>query len=296
MTTSQHVLACIDGSAVTESVCDYAAWYASKLNLPVGLLHVSDVPASIRRDLSGAIGVNSRQLLLEELSQLDETRAKVVNNYSNALVQDAKSHIQNNFNHVNHSAHISHIDIRIYQRRGKLLPAIERFKTENRAIIMGRRGEDHKNSRINIGSQIETVARASDVPVLICSETFKEPSSYMIAFDGSKTAIKAAWMVARSPVLKGLQGHIVMIGSHNDDAKQSLSAAAAQLEDAGYSVDAHHLSASDAVHGLLTFQADNHIDIMVVGAYGHSKLQQLFLGSTTTEIIASTLSPVILVR
>lgn len=91
MTTSQHILACIDGSAVTESVCDYAAWYASKLNLPVALLHVSEVPASTRRDLSGAIGVNSRQFLLEELTQLDEQRAKVVNSYSNALVQDAKA-------------------------------------------------------------------------------------------------------------------------------------------------------------------------------------------------------------
>ncbi|MDN5620736.1 MAG: universal stress protein [Psychrobacter sp.] len=287
MTTSQHILACIDGSAVTESVCDYAAWYASKLNLPVGLLHVSDIPASVRRDLSGAIGINSRQFLLEELSQLDEQRAKVVNSYSNALVQDAKSHIKDSFADVN---------VRIYQRHGKLLPSIEHFKEENRAIVMGRRGEDHKNSRINIGSQIETVARASDIPILICSETFKEPSSYMIAFDGSKTSIKAAWMVAKSPLLKGLEGHIVMVGNHNDAAKQSMSAAAAKLEDAGYIVEAHHLSASDAVDGLLTFQVDNDIDIMVVGAYGHSKWQQLFLGSTTTEIIASTLSPVILVR
>lgn len=287
MTTSQHILACIDGSAVTESVCDYAAWYASRLNLPVGLLHVSDVPASVRRDLSGAIGINSRQFLLEELSQLDEQRAKVVNSYSNALVQDAKSHIKDSFADVN---------VRIYQRHGKLLPSIEHFKEENCAIVMGRRGEDHKNSRINIGSQIETVARASDIPILICSETFKEPSSYMIAFDGSKTAIKAAWMVAKSPLLKGLKGHIVMVGNHNEAAKQSMSAAAAKLEDAGYIVEAHHLSASDAVDGLLTFQVDNDIDIMVVGAYGHSKWQQLFLGSTTTEIIASTLSPVILVR
>ncbi len=287
MTTSQHILACIDGSAVTESVCDYAAWYASRLNLPVGLLHVSDIPASVRRDLSGAIGINSRQFLLDELSQLDEQRAKVVNSYSNALVQDAKSHIKDSFADVN---------VRIYQRHGKLLPSIEHFKEENRAIVMGRRGEDHKNSRINIGSQIETVARASDIPILICSETFKEPSSYMIAFDGSKTAIKAAWMVAKSPLLKGLKGHIVMVGNHNEAAKQSMSAAAAKLEDAGYIVEAHHLSASDAVDGLLTFQVDNDIDIMVVGAYGHSKWQQLFLGSTTTEIIASTLSPVILVR
>ena len=287
MTTSQHILACIDGSAVTESVCDYAAWYASRLNLPVGLLHVSDIPASVRRDLSGAIGINSRQFLLDELSQLDEQRAKVVNSYSNALVQDAKSHIKDSFADVN---------VRIYQRHGKLLPSIEDFKEENRAIVMGRRGEDHKNSRINIGSQIETVARASDIPILICSETFKEPSSYMIAFDGSKTSIKAAWMVAKSPLLKGLKGHIVMVGNYNEAAKQSMSAAAAKLEDAGYIVEAHHLSASDAVDGLLTFQVDNDIDIMVVGAYGHSKWQQLFLGSTTTEIIASTLSPVILVR
>ena len=287
MTTSQHILACIDGSAVTESVCDYAAWYASKLNLPVGILHVSDIPASSRRDLSGAIGVNSRQFLLEELSQLDEQRAKVVNSYSNALVQDAKSHVQSSF---------AEVGVRVYQRHGKLLPSIEHFKEENRAIVMGRRGEDHKNSRINIGSQIETVARGSDIPILICSETFEEPSSYMIAFDGSKTSIKAAWMVGKSPLLKGLKGHIVMVGNHNDAAKQSMSAAAAQLEDAGFIVEAHHISAADAVDGLLTFQLEYDIDIMIVGAYGHSKWQQLFLGSTTTEIIASTLSPVILVR
>lgn len=287
MKTEQHVLACIDGSAVTESVCDYAAWYASRLGLPVGLLHVSDVPASTRRDLSGAIGINSREFLLEELTELDEKRAKVVNSYSNALVQDAKSYLQSSFEDV---------EVNIYQRRGKLLPAIEHFKEENRAIIMGRRGEDHKNSRINIGSQIETVARASSIPVLICSEKFEEPKSYMVAFDASKTAIKATQMVARSELLQGLQGHIVMVGNDKDAAKKSLADAVEHLTAEGFTVDAHHLPELDAVDGLLSFQIDNDVDIIVVGAYGHSKLQRLFLGSTTTEIIASTLTPVILVR
>lgn len=287
MTTQQHVLACIDGSAVTESVCDYAAWYARRLNISVGLLHVSDVAASIRRDLSGAIGINSRQFLLDELSQLDEQRAKVVNSYSNALVQDAKSHIKNQFDDV---------DVHVYQRRGKLLPAIEHFKAHNRAIVMGRRGEDHKHSRINIGSQIETVARASSIPVLICSEKFKEPQSYMVAFDASKTAIKAIAMLSESKLLKGMQGHIVMVGNDNETAKQSLADASAQMAAAGFSVETHQLQKLDAVNGLLAFQMEHAIDIIVVGAYGSSKLQHLFLGSTTTEIIASTLSPVILVR
>ncbi len=39
MTTQLNILACVDGSAVTESVCDYAIWYANKLNLPVALLN-----------------------------------------------------------------------------------------------------------------------------------------------------------------------------------------------------------------------------------------------------------------
>ena len=287
MITEEHVLACIDGSAVTGSVCDYAAWYASKLDISVALLHVSDVAASIRRDLSGAIGINSRQSLLDELSELDEQRAQVVNSYSNALVQDAKSHIQSGFKDIN---------VCIYQRRGKLLPAIEHFQAKNRAIVMGRRGEDHKNSRINIGSQIETVARASNIPVLICSEKFKEPKSYMVAFDGSKTAMNAIQMLAKSNILQGLQGHIVMVGHDNETSKKSLGKAVAQLTTAGFNVEAHQLSELDAVDGLLGFQLENKIDIIVVGAYGRSKLQHLFLGSTTTEIIASTLSPVLLVR
>ena len=287
MITKEHVLACIDGSAVTGSVCDYAAWYASNLEISVALLHVSDVAASVRRDLSGAIGINSRQSLLDELSDLDEQRAQVVNSYSNALVQDAKSHIQSGFKDIN---------VCIYQRRGKLLPAIEYFQAKNRAIVMGRRGEDHKNSRINIGSQIETVARASNIPVLICSEKFKEPQSYMVAFDGSKTAMNAVHMLAKNNLLKGLQGHIVMVGHDNEASKKSLAEARAQMAAAGFLVEAHHLQQIDALNGLLAFKMEHQIDIIVVGAYGRSKLQHLFLGSTTTEIIASTLSPVLLVH
>ncbi|WP_348654276.1 universal stress protein [uncultured Psychrobacter sp.] len=283
---TQHILACIDGSAVTESICGYAAWYANRLSLPVALLNTIEVPASVRRDLSGSIGVDSRQILLQELSEIDERRARVANNYSAALVNDAKSYINSHFD----------VAVDIYQRHSKLLPAIEHFSDMNRAIVMGRRGEDHKNSRINIGSQIETVARASNVPILICSEPFQEPSSYMIAFDASKTAIKVIKRIAKSEVLKKLPGHLVMVGNHDSTSKNSLSAAAAELLNAGYSIDCHHLPQGDAVNGLLNFQLEHHIDIMVIGAYGHSKWQQMFLGSTTTEILASTVSPVILVR
>ncbi len=286
MTTQLSVLACIDGSAVTESVCDYATWYANKLNLPVGLLNAIDVPASTRRSLAGSIGMNSRQNLLEQLTKIDEKRSQVANDYSKALIEDAKSYIKDK----------SDIKVNVFRRRGKLLSVIEFYKENSRAIVMGRRGEDHKNNHINIGSQIETIARASKVPIMICSEEFKTPSSYMIAFDASETAIKAVGSITQSPVLKTLQGHTVMIGNHDDSSRQSLVAASEQLKSAGYLVDTHHLPESNAVDGLLAFQAQNNVDIIVIGAYGRSKFQQLFLGSTTTKVIAKTTSPIILVR
>ena len=87
-----------------------------------------------------------------------------------------------------------------------------------------------------------------------------------------------------------------MVGNKSDAFKKSLADAVEHITSAGFTVEAHQLSELDAVDGLLRFQLENDIDIMVVGAYGNSKLQRFFLGSTTTEIIASTLSPVILVR
>ncbi|WP_367109126.1 universal stress protein [uncultured Psychrobacter sp.] len=286
MTTQQHILACVDGSAVTESVCDYAAWYAGRLNIPVAVLNVIDVPDTARRDLSKAIGAHSRRDLLFALTQMDEQRAEIAESYSKALIHDAKSYINSH----------SDVEVKTHQSRGKLLPAIELLKTQNRALVMGRRGEDHKGSQINIGSQIETVARASSTPILICSESFKTPQSYMVAFDASKTAIKATQKIARSEVLRGMQGHIVMVGHNNSNSKNILAAAAAQLDAAGFKVAAHHLPEMDVVDGLLGFQADNNVDLIVIGAYGHAKWQRLFLGSTTTKLIANTVSPIILVH
>ena len=38
------------------------------------------------------------------------------------------------------------------------------------------------------------------------------------------------------------------------------------------------------------------IDLVAMGAYGHSRIRQLIVGSTTTTIIRSCLVPILLVR
>jgi nucleotide-binding universal stress UspA family protein len=34
------IIACVDGSSSTRAVCEYAAWVAGKLDVPLALLHV----------------------------------------------------------------------------------------------------------------------------------------------------------------------------------------------------------------------------------------------------------------
>ncbi|EKA31455.1 universal stress protein, partial [Pseudomonas aeruginosa] len=73
-----YVTACIDGSASAPAVCDYAAWASQRLDAPLTFLHVLDqrqYPMSA--NLSGNIGLGSREHLLDELAALDEQRNKL---------------------------------------------------------------------------------------------------------------------------------------------------------------------------------------------------------------------------
>ena len=294
------ILACIDGSHVTESVCDYAGWYAYKLGLSVSLLHVINAPKSTRHDLSGTIGMDSRQALLYELTRLDEQTAKIALKHGEALIKDAKFHIQQNFD----------VTVKTHQRHGKLLPAIEHFAAQTRVIIMGRRGEDHQHggdsangsdvAGVNIGSQIENVVRAMHQPILICSRGFTPPESYMLAFDGSPTAIKAVQMICDSDLSRGIKGYLVMVGDKDSAKEQSLYQAQKQLVDSGLEVSTHLLSSqqdnADVVKTLTTFQAQHNISMIVIGAYGHAKWRRYFVGSTTTKLLVSTQVPVLLLR
>ncbi len=71
-----NVVACIDGSNITPAVCDYAAWASLRLGAPLKFLHVLDKAEypTTPKNLSGNIGLGSRERLLNELTELDEKR------------------------------------------------------------------------------------------------------------------------------------------------------------------------------------------------------------------------------
>ena len=82
------ILACIDGSVYSQSVCDHAVWAALRLGAPLEYLHVMDrhPETAATRDLSGSIGFDSRDSLLSELTLLDEKRSKLAQQHGREML------------------------------------------------------------------------------------------------------------------------------------------------------------------------------------------------------------------
>ncbi|MFU7570146.1 universal stress protein [Acinetobacter baumannii] len=280
------IIACIDGLLVTNTVCDYAAWFSDKLNSPIKLLHVIDKPkAKAPQDLSGAIGLGSRETLLKELVELEERKGKIELEHGQILLREAKNYLLEKFS----------IDAQSFQRHGSVLETIMGMEDDIRVLVMGKHGNETEHDSSKIGTHIENVVRALHKPVLITSAPFSPPKSFLIAFDGSQTARKCVERIASSPLLKGLAVHLVYVGNPNSEMQNQLSWAKEQLESQGFNITSNTLD-GEVDKAIINYAEQHQIDLIVVGAYGHSKIRQFFIGSTTTKVITSANKPVLLLR
>jgi nucleotide-binding universal stress UspA family protein len=282
------ILACVDGSLYSQSVCDHAAWAAERTGDAVELLHVlgrRDV-SSAPADLSGNLAADERDKLLAEFASLDEQRAKLMQVRGRSILNEAKARIQ--------SASVS-VTGRL--RHGDLVETVAEFEDDARLIILGKRGEAADFAKLHLGSNLERVVRASHKPVLVASRAFKPVKRFLIAFDGGPSATKAVEIISNGSLLKGTECHVLMVGGSHGQAKPTpaLDTAASRLRDAGYTVHAE-TRAGEPEDVITEYVERTAVDLLVMGAYGHSRIRNLIIGSTTTAMVRGCKVPVLMIR
>lgn len=220
----QKIVALVDGSAYSASVCDHAAWLSGRTGAPVELIHVlGRREAPERPDLSGAIALGARTALLEELAELDARRAKLAGHRGRAILEDARAILD--------KAGVAEVTTRL--RHGGLIEALAEVEADARVIMIGKRGEAADFARGHLGSNLERVARVSRRPVFVASRAFRPIYRVLVAWDGGASAVKAVDHIARSPLFQGLDIHVVTVGSATPEALNGLAHAKASLRDAG---------------------------------------------------------------
>ncbi|MBX9457306.1 MAG: universal stress protein [Rhizobium sp.] len=282
-----RILGLIDGSIYAGSVCDHIAWISGKASASARIIHVigrRDV-SSEPVNLSGAIGLGERSALLEELAKLDEEKAKVAHKRGRLLLDEAKARLE--------AAGLTEVETKL--RNGDLVDTVHEFEQQADLIVIGKRGEGADFAKMHLGSNLERVVRSTHKPIVVASRAFKPIGKFLIAYDGGTMAMKAVDQVSRSPILAGLACKLVMVGPENAEAKRKLADAETILRGAGYSVESELTHGQPDVAIRETIEREG-FDLLVMGAYSHSRLRTRFLGSTTTEMIRSCKVPVVIFR
>lgn len=280
------ILACIDGSIYSRSVSDQAAWAASRLDQPIELLHVlgrrevSTIPV----DISGTLVAYSQDILAE-LAAMDEQRATLSQRRGRLILDEARARLE--------EAGTPAAQAHLYN--GDLVETVGEFESETSLIVIGKRGEAANFAKLHLGSNLERVARAVRKPILVAARAFRPVRRFLIAFDGGPSVTRAVEAIAAGQLLRGLEAHLLMAGNPDGDAKARLGAAEAALRGAGWTVEARVVPGEpEAVIAAEVERAE--IDLLVMGAYGHSRIRSLIIGSTTTSMVRSCLIPVLMMR
>ena len=282
------VYACVDGLANTTAVIDCAVWAAQRLDVPLEFLHVLErhPERAAVSDYSGAIGLDAQESLLQELSELDEQRSKLAQEAGRRLLVGARERAS--------AAGVSRHDARL--RHGELVDTVLEMEPDARLFVLGEHYHATKPSKLHLDHHVERVIRSVKRAVLVATgERFEEPRCFVIAFDGSPTACKTIETVARSPMLVGLPVLIAMAGSDTTQARRQLDESRRALEAAGFNVQTEMVP-GEPEQALPQLLKEQGAPLLVMGAYGHSRIRHLIVGSTTTTLLRVSDVPVLILR
>ena len=274
------ILTAIDRSPWVEAVVDYAAWAAKSLALPIKFLHTIDhanLPAPI--DVTGAIGLGARSDLLEDLTQIEQQRSRLLIKKGKLMLAAAEEQ----------AARLMVGQYFSKQRHGALSEALVELEEQIQVLVIGVNGEQSD------GAKLETLIRALHKPILVINGHFQKPKKILLAYNGDDAANKALAMISNSKLSNGLECHVVYVGSETDEIKQLLAEAEKALLANQMTVVTECLEGK-AEDVLTQYRTTHDLDMVIMGAFGHHKLRNFLLGSFTANMLEKMQAPLLLLR
>ena len=278
-----RVIACIDSSPCINALAEAAAWIAQKTKRELVLLQVLDYyPASYHLgEISGVIGFESNAMLLKELAELEQKQSELALDYSNNLLNHISEMIEEKYG-------ITPTQI---QEKGDFLEQSFNTLHENDIVVIGRVGERSAEKNKSIGGNVENFIRGAKCTVMTVGENFKPPTRFIFAYEDSPTCKDMMERISKTDLLRLLQCHLLYVGDH----PELLNMPSQFLRDAGLDVVVEYRY-GDIAENILDYQDKTQIQLIVMGAFSHSKIHQFFLGSVTTTIFRNSTVPLLVAK
>ena len=279
-----RLLVCIDGSQYGVSCCRYAAWVSTKLEIDIEVVYVTDLrqfEVPFVADLSGSLGIQPFQAVMGQLQELEEKKAAVTLSQAAKLIEE----------------HGNPRSLTKTHKTGFLVDSLKELEETADMILLGKRGENANFATEHLGSTMERVARAATKPCFVASREFKTIDTVLISFDDAASSRQAVEFVKNSPLFAETRIHLVTVSpkEREEERLRALQEAERSLTEAGRSLTCQMLH-GDTAPTVIDYVKDNNIDMLVMGAYGHTRIRRLIIGSSTTEMLRGCHLPTLLFR
>jgi nucleotide-binding universal stress UspA family protein len=275
----KHVLVPTDGSEFASVGMRYAVAFAKHCGAVIHGLHVIDIKlleGPFLRDLSSSLGTAPYANYQGNIAMILEERGKAALATLEKTCADAG------------------VRCEVMQATGTVPRMIVEKSALSDVVIMGRGGEHSEWLDGLLGTTTEAVSRRASRPVLVTGTDTPGHSRFLIAYDGSTHARASLQHAAAMAECWKAPLDVLVVGAPTQTALR--------LEEAKSYFSAHTLQvdyiAKEGVSAEVITQhaKDRNVDLIIMGAFGQSKVLELVLGSTTSYTLNHAPCPVLLVR
>lgn len=276
------ILLCVDGSKYAEAAMGTALWFSKELKTQLHVLSVVDIQlleGPWLSDLSGIMGVQPFQALVPQLRELYERKAQTA------------------IEEVMAAAKQQGVKCQAEVETGSLVNEILEAERTAELVVMGQRGEGFEATGEWLGSHVERILRKSIKPCLITPLEFRPIRSILVAYDGSQHANHALYVAFDLTKALKTKLSILVVENAGDEEKKSwvLKEGLDLAEKQGIQAFPLLLHGSPEER-IVEAATQQKFDLIVMGAYGHTRLRELVLGSVTSHVVRKSPVAVLLAR
>jgi len=276
----KNILVPLDGSEHSKAALDYAIWIAEKFDGTLIGQHIIDtisLEGTFFHDISGSLGFEPYLDFSSKMREILDERGKYI-------LEDFISRCEKN--PVRHS---TCLDMGLIPNE-----ICERAKVAD-LVVIGHRGVNEEFSTGLLGSTTETITRKCPRPIFVSTKQFKAVEKPLLAYDGSQRASSAMESAAEFCSVLKLPLTVLTIAKEEAVARSNLQQAKNYL--ASYAVDVSYEIAHGHPEQKIIEQLVNlKFDLLFIGAYGHRRIIEMVLGSTTEYVLRNAPCPVFLNR
>ena len=270
-----------DGSDYGKTAIDYGIYIAKKLAAQLIGLHVVDVglmQGPVFSDISGSIGLPPYQEFLPVIEAGLNERAEAILKAFRERCEAAE----------------------LYPEARKAIGIIDEIIIEEGKktdwILLAQRGEHfHLTKGSILGSTVELVVRKSGKPVMVTPATYQDIESVALAYDGSPPAATALKLAVSLSEKAAWPLTIICITGDQAVADKLHKKIEAYLEPFQINCETIMIRGQED-REIMKFIREGSVELLVMGAYGHNRLRELLVGSTTSNVIRKSKIPVLLTR